>query len=256
VPDGTGRYAYTLNNPLRYNDPSGHWFCEDVDADGNCIKYDDDDYINYYKQTIKAKYNWNIQGDDWSVDELSAILQTGHEIEAYADALTGGMGSAWMDKYMSGIEINFSGGRGRAIPGKISLPTWLNASGKYFRYYFAHELAHQWDINTGHIGMFGAVGGPGDHLNDFINEDSNGVIGSWTCRFCDGTGSKHIPSDYLFKTGVMKDPAGNPYGNNSTADYLAESFALNVYYSSSNHVHPSVTLWVRAYIATQASYLP
>ena len=31
------RYSYTLNNPIRYNDPSGHRVCDDVDAMGNCI---------------------------------------------------------------------------------------------------------------------------------------------------------------------------------------------------------------------------
>lgn len=25
VPDGTGRYAYALNNPVKYSDPNGHW---------------------------------------------------------------------------------------------------------------------------------------------------------------------------------------------------------------------------------------
>jgi len=31
-PQALNRYAYTLNNPLRYVDPSGHWACEDADC--------------------------------------------------------------------------------------------------------------------------------------------------------------------------------------------------------------------------------
>jgi RHS repeat-associated protein len=35
-PQALNRYAYVLNNPVRYNDPSGHKVCEDVDANGKC----------------------------------------------------------------------------------------------------------------------------------------------------------------------------------------------------------------------------
>jgi len=30
------RYAYSNNNPINYNDPSGHRICDDGDADGKC----------------------------------------------------------------------------------------------------------------------------------------------------------------------------------------------------------------------------
>jgi len=33
------RYAFALNNPVRYGDPSGHKQCEDVDANGNCTTF-------------------------------------------------------------------------------------------------------------------------------------------------------------------------------------------------------------------------
>ena len=42
-PQDWNRYAYARNNPLRYNDPSGHIACDDVDNDGSCINYEQQD---------------------------------------------------------------------------------------------------------------------------------------------------------------------------------------------------------------------
>lgn len=36
-PQSFNRYAYALNNPIRYNDPSGHKACEDEDENGKCV---------------------------------------------------------------------------------------------------------------------------------------------------------------------------------------------------------------------------
>jgi hypothetical protein len=38
-PQAWDRYAYTLNNPLRYVDPSGHKSCDDINGSGSCINY-------------------------------------------------------------------------------------------------------------------------------------------------------------------------------------------------------------------------
>ena len=67
---------------------------------------------------------------------------------------------------------------------------------------------------------------------------------------------RRYASGTLFQSGVMVDQDGRPYGNNSTADYLAESFALNLFYPEDNHVNSTVTRWINAYIAVQASKLP
>ena len=39
-PQGLNRYAYGLNNPSRYTDPSGHKACDEINADGKCISKD------------------------------------------------------------------------------------------------------------------------------------------------------------------------------------------------------------------------
>ncbi len=36
-PQALNRYAYALDNPVRYNDPSGHKACEDEDENGKCV---------------------------------------------------------------------------------------------------------------------------------------------------------------------------------------------------------------------------
>lgn len=239
------RYSYARNNPVRFSDPSGHRPCED----GNC-------QINPLAYRITYGFGWILKGDDWTGKELQGIFVTGNNIKHSVDEITNGKGQEWMDKYMSGVNISIgSGDRGSSIPGNISLPNWWEGGDKFDKYYLAHELAHTWDLKTGHLGMIGAVNGPGDFLNEYITED-NGILGSWSCRFCDGSGYDHIPDNYLFTSGVMVDADGRPYGNNSTADYLAESFALNLYYPEAGHVNSTVTRWINTFISVQASNLP
>ncbi len=36
-PQALSRYSYVLNNPIRYNDPTGHRACDNYDAAGRCI---------------------------------------------------------------------------------------------------------------------------------------------------------------------------------------------------------------------------
>jgi len=40
IPQMLDRYAYVLNNPIRYADPSGHKACDEVDGNGRCIQGD------------------------------------------------------------------------------------------------------------------------------------------------------------------------------------------------------------------------
>jgi RHS repeat-associated protein len=86
---GLDRYVYVNNNPVRYNDPSGHKICTD---DGYCGSISDTSYQKYiYSNAIKDVYKWNLKGN-WSLDELKTIYQTGRDIEQYVDSVTGGNG--------------------------------------------------------------------------------------------------------------------------------------------------------------------
>jgi hypothetical protein len=65
---GLNRYAFVNNNPIRYNDPSGHGMCEDTETEGRCnsklgllLRYVDDEIVNK-KGDIKQKHKGDILG--------------------------------------------------------------------------------------------------------------------------------------------------------------------------------------------------
>lgn len=54
-----------MNNPIRYNDPTGHWTCDDEDKNGKCINYE---------QNLFRKINKNYSKDDAKI--LRRLLQS------------------------------------------------------------------------------------------------------------------------------------------------------------------------------------
>lgn len=106
------RYSYARYNPLLYTDPTGHVPC---DEDGVC----GDNIINStYSKLIKDKFKWNLKGS-WTTDELKTIYETGQDIEAYVDGLTGGKGLEWMLRAFANTTIehvDFSDGHSDALP--------------------------------------------------------------------------------------------------------------------------------------------
>jgi hypothetical protein len=86
---------------------------------------------------------------------------------------------------------------------------------------FAHELTHVRDNRTSPmIGPFGATwigGGAADELTKYVGGNPEGL--RWTNGTC------NIPQKYQWNN---DDPSLN-YGNHSTADYFAKSFAWTIY---------------------------
>jgi len=85
VPDPTNpqsydRYAYALNNPIRYNDPSGHKECESEDDNGQCLNQ-----LNFTKKEIQGIYDVNLKGR-WKIDQLLNLYQV---LDKYAAAVGG-----------------------------------------------------------------------------------------------------------------------------------------------------------------------
>ncbi|MBI4733108.1 MAG: RHS repeat-associated core domain-containing protein [Chloroflexi bacterium] len=264
-PQAWNHFAYVYNNPINYNDPSGYLTCSD---DGYCGDFGDTSYQKHIMiDFIEAIYEWTVSFS-FTLKDIDNIYQTGKDIEEYVDKLTDGKGLEWMNEYLGGVDIRKTSGRGSAIPdldphssGTIYLPSGFAET------YFAHELGHIWDINTGVFlidysvvdGLagysedrnwlggvkWGIVGGVADMLNLHIG---GSIMFTSNCRWCDLSGSDFIPLEYRWK-----DPFG--YGNNSTADYLANSFAYSIYDPA--HVpSPGVTLWVNGAIMAQAFSIP
>jgi hypothetical protein len=202
---------------------------------------------------------------DFSEEELKVIRRTAEDIESHVNDLTGGMGQEWMDEYLSGITISpTTANRGSAFPGWvpgagdgiINLPAgWTSGSYGNPNLYFAHELGHIWDGNTGRFGI-GTVGGVADGLNIVIG---GSILLSGACRFCnpgpDPTTQitpldSHIPDAYKWSNDVNYG-----YGNGATADYLAEAFAWSIY-DPAKLPDSIVQTFVDYSIIAQASSLP
>ena len=65
-PQSFNRYAYTLNNPLRYTDPTGH-----------CAQ--DDNACWELAEEMYRLYGWRIDGI-WTIDQIRLFLQAGQAI--------------------------------------------------------------------------------------------------------------------------------------------------------------------------------
>ncbi len=224
---GYDRFAYTSNNPVRYTDPSGHRPCNDSN-DGTCTPYTRADQINNLKLIIKDQFRWNVKGNDWTLKELETIYQTGNDILAYADEMTGGNGLDWMHYALGNTTIEhvgFADGHSDAMPflgenfgSRIRLnDNWLKG-GWGASVVFAHELGHVWDINSGFT---------------YSGEMNRNLGGSSWCFFCaPGDGVPQWRPEYH-----------GGYGNSGRNEYFAEAFAATVY--SPGIVPAGASEWIR-----------
>jgi hypothetical protein len=95
-PQGLNRFSYTLNNPLRYTDPSGHKACTIID-NGDCddteekiykfFNYVDDQILNGKKDGIKGKYKNDVLGAMIKVVKQAAYI-FGNDWDTFLDATT------------------------------------------------------------------------------------------------------------------------------------------------------------------------
>lgn len=113
-----------------------------------------------------------------------------------------------------------------------------------------HEFGHVWDASTGSFSLKGIVGGVADQLNTFIG---GSVVEQNGSRFLDESGQNVIPDEYKWKKTDYK--FHNSYGDNSTADYLCETFNALIYQPDAipnppEGVNPGE--WVKSIIKQQA----
>jgi hypothetical protein len=203
------------------------------------------------RAVLFENYHWSLSGQ-WTGQELDSILDTAVKIEAWAERLLPGNGLAWMRHLLGGVVLrhtdsapsHVSHKRNSALPALLSgslhrtifLIPPLREATSHLRW-LTHEFGHIWDMKTGILTPFGIQGGVADVLNEAIG--GNVRHQPFTCRFCDNSGIKHIPPVALWQ------PAES-YGNNSTADYLAEAFAWLVI--GGRTLPPGVQNWVETRI--------
>ena len=232
-PQSLNRFSYVQNNPIRYNDPSGHRACEGSGSVCDPVTHADE--ISNLKLIIKDYFKWNIKGNDWKLKELETIYQTGNDILDYANGVTGGNGLDWMHYAFGNTTIvhgNNSDSYSDAMPflgdnfgSRIRLGKgWLNSNWTP-QEILSHELGHVWDITSrfSHSGK--------------LNKTLGGS--SW-CFFCD-------PGNDVPQWDPRYHPSnGDAYGNSSRNEYFAEAFSATVY--NPGIVPAGASEWIRLQI--------
>jgi len=220
-PQAFNRYSYVLNNPLMYIDPSGHHPCR---SDYLCKRQAEKRNAAWYaqevadlKKMIKDEFDWDVQGNNWSLTELQAIYDTGLDIQSYADGVTGGNGNAWMLQYLGNTTFkhaSWKDSHAEAWPNLFGGATvslggaWLSGGWKPYET-LSHELGHVWDINTGFAASY----------------DLNvGLGGAGVCLFC--APGPNVPK---WNPAIHRDESNDAYGNSGRNEYFAEAFSQTIY---------------------------
>ncbi|MFO3796722.1 MAG: hypothetical protein ACK8QZ_05470, partial [Anaerolineales bacterium] len=234
--------------------------------------------------SIRKDYGWTPIGT-FSQKELNLIAETGKDISTYVDTLSPGNGKAWVKSYLSAAIVHWPAPltalgekygkkyellgaftRPMGLPGMVILPhSWEEGYANPKSMPLAHEFGHVWDARTGKVGwnvelgwnmppikisVQGIVGGVADQLNTFIGGT---VVEQNGSRFLDESGKNVIPDDYKWEKTDYK--FHNSYGDNSTADYLCETFNALIYQPDAipnppGGVNPGE--WVKSIIKQQA----
>ena len=222
TPASWDRYSYVRNNPIRYNDPSGHAEpCENGDECKHHFskKLSVGDYVNLLKDVYETTLD---RPNDWNIDQVKTVFRAFASLEKGLNRITGGKARDWISKNIMGTHFtlyNLFGGNASFVLGNtvhlahnFEVIQWENSSDGTTEGMIIHELGHVWDNSaiSANASIFG--GSYGDHLFSFMGGDPEGF------RYKGGVAS-------LPKLNQYPNSKGSSYGNNSSADYFAHTFA-------------------------------
>jgi len=208
---------------------------------------------NEIRRVMKQTYKINVS-PKYNLREVKTIYYALGEMETGLNRLTNNQGLSWMQKNLvdSNIEIpsdlHNSVFRGSAhvlgstvyLPKEFTNKRWMSldgTAGSMIIHEFGHVLDNRSKTGLGDASIFG--GGAGDQLMKFINAKPNAGL-----RF--GLGINYGESPFTgYDTRYPREGTAS-YGNNSTADYFANTFAAAASgYSGASQLS---VMWMAAYI--------
>ncbi len=151
-PQEYNRYAYTINNPIKFNDPSGHKACSSFDSTGNCIA--DTEWHNRPSPTLKINTTIVTQTSivSFSMQPIK-VMETG---ETYSGFSGSGEPNAvirptWdnrrlttmpMTRMVSSMEASYSLAENMGNASYVLFPHGNQIVTSYVRSYQTNELAY------------------------------------------------------------------------------------------------------------------
>jgi hypothetical protein len=73
-PQSLNRYSYTLNNPIRFIDPSGHKACDNTDSHGNCVTDKFGKLLDFVYDKVTNKDS-KVKGKFTALDAMNTIVK-------------------------------------------------------------------------------------------------------------------------------------------------------------------------------------
>jgi len=261
------RYAYVLNRPINYTDPSGHKVCDAKNGLNDCIS------TKEVQQVIQKLYGWTLIGS-WSSKETDNVLVTATNMEDSLRIITGSSGKHWMENNIGKVNIK---------KGNVSCPPYkCNYSNPFpytnqvvmnsgtmndletGRHILVHEIAHLIDKNSGYLKMgtlFG--GGYSDQMvMDLGGDPTRSASGGYRASGLGTIGKNGVSlfrdAIFRFEWGGFEMPEENKwknvlgnidvYGDQDGPDYFANAFAYTLFGSPNVVVPQNASNWMNSFL--------
>jgi RHS repeat-associated protein len=138
------RYAYSLNNPTNYTDPSGHSPCLD---DGYCPEMDasEEEFMDGWYANYGIKYE-----GEWSINNSLFVLYAVQDVGTALAEVIGGTISSAFRTFFRGLKLEWcdncvDGGFGQAAGGKTITFDGMYSNLDIAKRLVVHEFGHIFD---------------------------------------------------------------------------------------------------------------